>query len=961
MYRVLRQFEGAVGSGYWGRRLLGELTYAMRLSEATATVESAGVEPGRLAEVAAGAAASALEALRRDRAVTPSLVQELEARFAPFSAALKATKLHLAGHAHIDMNWLWSTPETVTVVLETFRTVLSLLNEFPSFTFSQSQAAVYDLVDRYEPEMMPDIASRVAEGRWEPVAGQWVETDMNMPSTESLVRQLLYSRRYLERRFGITDGLQTIFLPDTFGHGIHTPEILASAGIRYYYFCRGAADAHLYRWRAPSGAELLVQREAQWYNEPITPAMLRVTAEQAVRHGVADALVVYGVGDHGGGPTRADILRALDIQTWPVAPQVVFGTYAGFFGAVVEAVSAGIELPVVTDERNFIFTGCYSSQSEIKRANRRAELGLGRAELLDGCAAGDPTYASRREEYAGAWRHVLFSQFHDILPGSGVAGTRDYALGTHQEVAARCISGTTRALRALADLTEYGPTPGEPGDSLSTSQTFDGFDGFGALGAGVGYKTSMDRLPQTGRDDDTGVARFLVYNPDKDARSETVELTVWNRIPADAEVSAEDDEGRALPVQTLDRNAAFYWGHQYTRLLTTVSVPGFSYRTVTVRHVAPDTLSLWVGKVGVDGQLVRSVPTFRLENEFLSVTFDSENGDILSLIDRVLGVEVVGEAGTRLYREDGGSGMTAWVRREPVSAMEPDRIDVTGASGSDGDLERRLTVTERYGSTTVALTYRLLAGEPTLRVDAEVRWREVGEPQIGVPALDFMLGLASPVSEALYDVPGGPMRRPALAHDVPALSLAAVETEGKRGLQVTTIDGGYGMRCDGDSVGLTLLRASYDPDPTPEVGDHQYSFAISLLDEVTPATTMRASRQLRSPFLALSIPRPPTEPAKTLLTVDAEHTEVVAVKAAEDGDGVVVRLLEIGGVAEDVEIGYSRPLQSAEVVDSLERPTVRDGDASVKVDGERVRVVVGAHRLTSLRLRHTHSGVNAGD
>ena len=159
---------------------------------------------------------------------------------APIAKLAKTYTIHCVGHAHIDMNWQWSWPETVACVNDTFTTVLKLMERFPRFCFTQSQAAVYDIVRRYNPPMLEKIRRRIAEGRWEVAAVQWVEGDKNMASGESLARHLLYTRRFLREHLGLSpEDVPLDWEPDTSGHAATIPSIISRGGARWYYPCRG--------------------------------------------------------------------------------------------------------------------------------------------------------------------------------------------------------------------------------------------------------------------------------------------------------------------------------------------------------------------------------------------------------------------------------------------------------------------------------------------------------------------------------------------------------------------------------------------------------------------------------------------------------------------------------------------------------------------------------------------------
>ena len=246
------------------RRVVSELEFALKLDDAN---------DGKFTDDISAALDIAEKSLDRDGVLTFSACEETEKKLLPLEKAAKEYSLILCGHAHIDMNWMWGWNETVSAALATFRTMLDLMDEYPDFTFSQSQTSVYRLVEEYDPDMMERIKARIDEGRWEITSTAWVETDKNMPSGESLLNTVKYTRDYLEKTWGVDpESLKIDFSPDTFGHSAHIPEIDSFSGIKYYYHCRGLDGDHiLYRYKAPSGAEILMYREPYWYNSAITP------------------------------------------------------------------------------------------------------------------------------------------------------------------------------------------------------------------------------------------------------------------------------------------------------------------------------------------------------------------------------------------------------------------------------------------------------------------------------------------------------------------------------------------------------------------------------------------------------------------------------------------------------------------------------------------------------------------
>ena len=197
-----------------------------------------------------------------------------EELLAPIGQVAKTYTIHCVGHAHIDMNWMWSWPETVAVTGDSFLTALKLMDEFPDFCFTQSQASVYAIVRDHAPAMLKRIRARVKEGRWEVAAVHWVEGDKNIAGGEALARHLLYTRRFLADELGLRPQDTPLdWEPDTFGHALTIPTILARGGVRRYYMCRGGnwEKPPVFWYQGPDGSRVLVNLEQTWYNDHLGP------------------------------------------------------------------------------------------------------------------------------------------------------------------------------------------------------------------------------------------------------------------------------------------------------------------------------------------------------------------------------------------------------------------------------------------------------------------------------------------------------------------------------------------------------------------------------------------------------------------------------------------------------------------------------------------------------------------
>ncbi len=354
-------------------------------------------------------------------------IKKAEKILEPFRKEAKRFTVHLIGHAHIDMNWLWTYEDTVNTCLRDFDTVTKLMEKYPDLTFSQSQAHIYRIVEEHNPSLFEKVKEKVKEGRWDITASSWVECDLNMADGESILRHIIYSNRYISDRFWVRP--EIFWSPDTFGHPETTPSILASAGIKYYYFMRCGKGMPLFRWKSRDGNEVIAFNSV--YNNTIRPeTIMPLFIDYYHRYNLPDFLFVYGVGDHGGGPAEADIRRKKKMEEKPAFPALKFSTTHRYFRALEKHRN---KLPVVSDELNTIFEGCYTTHSDIKKANREGESLLLSMETLSAIKQMKDGEIPE-EAIEKLWQKVLFNQFHDIIDGSAIHSSYEYSDKLAEEV-----------------------------------------------------------------------------------------------------------------------------------------------------------------------------------------------------------------------------------------------------------------------------------------------------------------------------------------------------------------------------------------------------------------------------------------------------------------------------------------------------------------------------------------------
>jgi alpha-mannosidase len=910
------------------RRILGQLGFAVNLNEAG----------GGVYESKIGAALAVLEkSLAAHGVLVNDACAEAEQRLLPLSEEARQYTILCAAHAHIDMNWMWSWQETAASALATFRTMLDMMEAYPDFRFSQSQASVYRLVEAYDPDLMEEIKRRIQEGRWEVTASSWVETDKNMPCTESLLRHLRVTRAYLSSVWGVNpDSLNIDFSPDTFGHSAHIPEIDAAGGVRYLYHCRGLTERRvLYRWRAPSGAELLAHCEPYWYNAGIhADTALSVVETARLAGGLRTSLTVYGVGNHGGGPTRRDIERIIEMRDWPVFPQVRFGSFAEYFKA---AETVRNELPAHTQEINFFATGCYTSQSRIKLGNRRAEAALVDAEGLDAAAAlvAGGRYPPRTFEHA--WEGVLFTHFHDIITGSCVRDTREYAMGLYSEAQAVAGAARGKATRAIAA-------------AVDTSMIeADNAEGAQSEGAGVGYGLEQFQgapAPERGR----GRTRvYHVFNPSAHARNEVLEFTVWDWPYDTRRAELRDHAGALLPMHMLDDEPKRYWDHQYIRFLARVAVPASGYATVVFREAAhgptyPFYTHPFPRSDAAHGPII-------LENAFLKAAFDPQTGALSSLIDKTSGEDALERgksAGPALSFADKAESDAWWIGRYiGGAAPTPLRVRPLAENPLRSGLEIEATLLKSRIKTRITLDQDARA----LAYCFTIVWNEAAEDHAAIPVLRFILPLAHEPSIFRYDVPGGAIDRPSAPQDRPGLSYAAAIFGSKTGSGTAvslSADSTYGYRGCGSELSATLINTSKAPDPFPERGEHSIRLWVSLSAPNPKTLIEEATDRCRGLSIVSGIPgRGGTlAPVNELLKLESAGAVLSSASLNRSGD-LLLRLYDAGGAGGESAVVLPRPPVSASFVDLHDQ----EADGVLAIQGNTIRFEMPPYSLRTLKIR----------
>lgn len=379
-------------------------------------------------------------------------------------AAPEAPRVSAVGHAHIDTAWLWPLRETIRKCARTFATAVSLMEHYPEYHFVCSAAQHLAWMEEHYPTLFARIRERVGAGQFGPVGGMWVESDCNVPSGESLVRQIVHGKRFFQSRFGID--CRELWLPDAFGYTAALPQIMAAAGVGWFVSQKlswndtNAFPHHTFWWEGADGTRVRAHfPTADTYNGQMSPREV-IHSARAER-----SLYPFGYGDGGGGPTREMLEAARRLVDVAGAPRVAVESTGSFFAAVEDDPAP---LPIWRGDLYLeTHRGTFTSQAAIKAGNRRAEAALAAAELWSAVRQDDAPWPA--DELDAAWKTLLTNQFHDILPGSGIRWVAEQAVAELADVRRRANALAGGAMDALATAVDtrglarpvvvFNPTP----------------------------------------------------------------------------------------------------------------------------------------------------------------------------------------------------------------------------------------------------------------------------------------------------------------------------------------------------------------------------------------------------------------------------------------------------------------------------------------------------------------------
>ena len=365
--------------------------------------------------------------------------------------------VHLIGHSHIDTAWLWTLRETTRKCGRTFSSVLRLMEEFPEFKFSQSQPNLYEFTKRQYPDLYKQIHQRIKEGTWEPLGSMWTEADCNIPNGESLVRQIIFGKRFFKQEFGFDSTL--LWVPDSFGFNWSLPQILKKSGITNFYSSKLLWNDKTifpytsFWWQGIDKTKILAHLSPVGLEGQITPkSLLKNINPTQAEPSPTPILQTYGFGDGGGGPIKENLEFAVVLKTIIGLPSSQLSSAQEFFKQLEEQSS---DLPTWNNELYLeTHRGTYTTNAKIKKENRECEHLLYSSELLSILAMlfgkNSATRRYPKQTLEDAWKKLLLNQFHDIISGVSISDVYNDAQQDYQDIRTMCTDVMSNCIQGLS-------------------------------------------------------------------------------------------------------------------------------------------------------------------------------------------------------------------------------------------------------------------------------------------------------------------------------------------------------------------------------------------------------------------------------------------------------------------------------------------------------------------------------
>ena len=799
--------------------------------------------------------------------------------------------IHAAGHAHIDIAWLWTLGQTRRKAERTFQNVIRLMEQFPEYRFTQSQPQLYQFVKEDQPALFESIKEQIAEGRWEPVGGMWVEADCNLSGAESLARQFLLGRSFFREHFGRDAESPILWLPDVFGYAWALPQLIRQAGLKYFMtikigwsqYNRLPYDTFL--WQGLDGTQILTHfstvpdpgRYASTYN---AMADARETLgtwknfQQKELH--QDLLMAYGFGDGGGGPTR-EMLENIDVMKhFPGLPQMKPSSAKAFFESIAPLAESRM-MPVWNGELYLEYhRGTYTTQARNKRLNRKSEFLLHDTEFIAVYASLVTDYQYPIAELNNAWRTVCLNQFHDIIPGSSIGAVYEESQQQYAELTEHVTELRDEALEALAQELD--------GDVLLVNATSYSQPGLVFIPGASSRRFTREGEPLPVQPVESGLW------------VDAGELEPYSVIALKATMDNRPQTTVYGPRSTV------FLENDYLRVdfNNDGDITRIFDKHANREVLAPDSL-------GNQFQAFEDRPS-RWDAWDIEIFYD----DKMWLAEPASSIEVI---------ESGELRQTIEIKRKILNSEFTQRISLNHNSPRI-DFDTHIQWNERHVLLKVAFPVDVLAPQATF----DIQWGNVQRPTHRNTSWDWA-------------------RFETCAHKWVDLS------EGSYGVSLLN-DCKYGHDIHKNVIRLSLLRSPIMPDPLADVGEHRFKYSLFPHAGSLNEETQCEAYLLNDPIIVYQSKvegqrsRQPISNLYSLFSTSSPNVIIETVKRSEDGDGMIVRLYESQRKRGPVQLRTGFDLAAAWETNLLE-----ENESHLSVQDNSIQLNLRPYQIMTIRLQ----------
>jgi alpha-mannosidase len=768
------------------------------------------------------------------------------------------------GHTHIDVAWWWTVEQTREKVARSFATVLKFMEEYPEYKFMSSQPQLYQFLKERYPELYGKVKQRIAEGRWEPEGGMWLEADCNLTSGESLVRQFIHGKKFFLDEFGVDN--RVLWLPDVFGYSGALPQIMKKCGIDYFMttklswnqFNKVPNDTLL--WRGIDGSEVLThfistlgvgqpaEKFFTTYNGMLHPdAIMGGWNRYQNKEINNDILIAFGYGDGGGGPTRTMLETSSRMDKGVKGiPKVRQEFSKKYFEELEERVRDSKRLAKWEGEFYFEYhRGTYTSMARNKRSNRKSELMLMDLELLSVMADSAAGLNYPLKELDSMWKLVLLNQFHDILPGSSIKEVYEQTKKEYAQIAETAGTLIEQRLSALSG----------SGESVVLFNT-------------LGFERS--------------------------------DVVLLGEVEADGLV---DERGTVYPVQQTAEGAVAYIN----------GIPSKGYKSFELYF-----------ENGSNSTSTQTSPFILDKNKLVTPFYEvkfAENGTIAFLYDRENSRQVLqeGKSGNqfRVY-EDKPIYYDNWDIDIFYTEKYWDIDNVVSMEWLEcGPVRATAEIKREFSASVISQKIHFYSDSRRIDFETYADWHENQH----LLKVGFPLEIHS--DEATFDIQFGNVTRK--THRNTSWDQARFESCGQKWADIS--EGGYGVSLLNDCkyghsihegmLALTLIKSGIEPNPETDQEEHYFTYSLyPHSGNWQQGNTVYEAAKLNQPVYAVIGGKGRLD--YSLLSTDSRHVMIETVKLAEAGSSMIIRIYDYQNKRGTVSVNLNVKIRSVTECDLLE-------------------------------------------